>query len=207
MLLHSISNHTKNHRESIVHEIQVQLQEDYSSIFDFTVPTTITSQNTNDENHRGITATNTNYQQLRRIPHRQEQEQEAQSPDGYFNGGPIYKQRKKLSEISSYSHCVGETYQPSTEAWKDKSCHFHFLCYNTSSYDYILFENPSARHLAQTYALRPFAHISDNLHRHNHSDTVSLGGINLKWGHTGIPRLRWFPKILPLPPHPHPHPS
>ena len=185
-----------------IRDTRVQLTEDYSAIFDVTVPSSSSSSsssshNSHNENHR-VTTIKTQYQPPSQrisppVP------EEDRSPDGYFNGGPIYQQRKKLSDIASYAHCVGETYQPSKVAWKDKSCHFQFLCYNTSSYEYIVFESPQARFLARNLALRPFAHVSDNLHRHNHSDTISLGGINLKWGNAGIARLRWFPKIIPLP--------
>jgi len=30
----------------------------------------------------------------------------------------------------------------------------------------------------------------------HHKSTVSIGGINSKWGHEGIPKLEWFPRVL-----------
>ena len=203
VLLHNVANS----RASIVQELQVHLSEDYASIFDYTVAARSAASSPSSSssfaepgNHHARTTAATESNESPQRRQQQQQHTTHREPDGYFNGGPIYKQRKKLSELASYAHCVGETYLDGKQAWKDKSCHFHFLCYNTSSYEYLLFENPSSRNLARTFAQRHFAHVSDSLHRHNHSDSVSLGGINLKWGHTGIPRIRWFPKILPLPP-------
>ena len=119
-------------------------------------------------------------------------------PDGTFNGGPVYLQSKKISELRSHAHCVGETYQVQS-AWQDRSCQFDFLCFNMTSGSYVVFENEADRVLSEYYAVRKFAHISSILHRGNESNYVSIGGVNLKWGQHGIPRLKWFPKILEIP--------
>jgi hypothetical protein len=119
-------------------------------------------------------------------------------PDGTFNGGPIYLQSKKISELRSRAHCVGETYQ-TQRAWQDRSCHFDFLCYNVTSGGYVVFENEADRVLSENYAVRKFAHVSSILHRGNESNSVSIGGVNIKWGQNGIPRLKWFPEILEVP--------
>jgi hypothetical protein len=122
-------------------------------------------------------------------------------PDGTFNGGPIFLQSKKISELHSHAHCVGETYQ-AQRAWQDRSCQFDFLCFNVTSGSYVVFENEADRILSETYAVRKNAHVSSILHRGNESNSVSIGGVNLKWGQFGIPRLKWFPDILEVPSFP-----
>lgn len=106
--------------------------------------------------------------------------------------------RKEASELRSRVHCVGETYQPQT-AWKDRSCRFDYLCFNTTSRDFVVFESAADRELARHFGQREFMHVSSSLHRLNESNSVALGGINLKWGKAGIPRLKWFPRIVPVP--------
>lgn len=123
--------------------------------------------------------------------------QDRGSPDGTFNGGPVYLQTKPLSAIRSSAHCVGETYQRKS-AWKRRSCRFEFLCYNSTSSDFVVFESPDDRALARLLLQREFMHVSTSLHRNNASNAVSIGGINPKWGKEGIRRLKWFPNIVPL---------
>jgi len=124
------------------------------------------------------------------------------SPDGTFNGGPIYLQKNKpLHEMASHVHCVGEKYQKDT-SWMERSCHFTSLfCYNASAHDYVVFNSEPEFELARQVQQREFMHVSDIMQRLDETNAVAIGGINLKWGHTGIPRLKWFPKIVPVPAH------
>ena len=117
------------------------------------------------------------------------------TPDGTFNGGPIYLQsHKPLKDLSSHVHCVGEKYQ--ADSWQERSCHFHLLCYNASAHDYVVFQSEREFELGRHMQQREFMHVSDMMHRLNETNSVAIGGINLKWGHTGIPRMKWFPKIV-----------
>ena len=116
--------------------------------------------------------------------------------DGTFNGHPIYYREKK--DIYSLSHCVGENYQ-SEKAWMHRSCRFSFLCFDTQEKEFVAFRSPIESKLDEHLNNRPFLDVSQSYMKQgsNHSNTVSLGGINIKWGwkEDGIPRLEWFPKI------------
>ncbi|GAX21213.1 hypothetical protein FisN_23Lh153 [Fistulifera solaris] len=113
--------------------------------------------------------------------------------DGFFNKVPIYLEK---GSPTSHVHCVGENYQPN--AWKQRSCRFHNLCFNTTSQEFVLFDSPREQRLAQYLRQREFLHISSALRRNNMTlQSMSLGGTNLKWGdkENGIGRLKWFPSI------------
>jgi len=116
------------------------------------------------------------------------------TPDGTFNGGPVYLQTKPLRELSSHVHCVGEKYQP--DSWMERSCHFRMLCFNTTAHEYVVFHSEREFELARQVQQREYMHVSDMMHRLNETNAMSIGGINLKWGKKGIPRLKWFPKIV-----------
>jgi len=119
------------------------------------------------------------------------------TPDGTFNGGPIYLQSNKpMKDLASHVHCVGEKYQP--DSWQERSCHFQMLCFNRSANDYLVFSPERESELAQYLGQREFMHVSDMMYRVNETNAVAIGGINQKWGSEGIPRLRWFPKIVPV---------
>lgn len=93
-------------------------------------------------------------------------------------------------------HCVGENYQPN--AWKQRSCRFHNLCFNTTSKEFVLFDSLREQKLAGYLHNREFLHVSSSIRRNNVTmQTMSLGSINLKWGdkENGIGRLRWFPNV------------
>lgn len=117
------------------------------------------------------------------------------NPDGSFNGAPIYL--KQEDNIESHVHCVGDNYE--RDGWKHRSCLYRFICFNTLSNDFVLFQSKTEAKLADLVERKPFIKLSDAASREN--TTVSIGGINLKWGAApgqGIDRLEWQPKILPV---------
>jgi hypothetical protein len=121
--------------------------------------------------------------------------------DGTFNGYPMYY--KEIQEAHTVPHCVGENYFDDT-AWKQRSCRFSFFCFDTSEKEYVVFQSPDEAHLYDHLASRQFIDVSQSYLKQskNQSNTVSLGGINLKWGplKDGIGRLEWFPIIHTLDP-------
>ena len=116
--------------------------------------------------------------------------------DGTFNGYPIYYREEQ--DRFSTAHCVGENYQEG-KAWLHRSCQFSFLCFDTQAREYVLYQNPQERQLYPHLDKRPFLDVSQSYMKQgtNRSNTVALGGINLKWGwkEGGILRLEWFPRI------------
>lgn len=117
------------------------------------------------------------------------------TPDGSFNGGPIYYKTAKMRNMDTKVHCVGETY--TAEAWKFRSCRFaQLFCYNVTAHDFVVFATPDEQRKGMLYAQREYLHVSDSLYRRNGTNAVSLGGLNLKWGQDGMNRLKWFPRII-----------
>jgi hypothetical protein len=116
--------------------------------------------------------------------------------DGTFNGYSIYYKEKKGAH--TLPHCVGENYVEEV-AWKHRSCNFNFFCFDVTKKDFVVFQSPEEEELYSHLEKRPFIDVSQSYLKQskNHSNTVSLGGINLKWGYKkeGIPRLEWFPEI------------
>lgn len=122
--------------------------------------------------------------------------------DGLFNGYPIKLKTEK--GVHTLPHCVGENYQEGI-AWQHRSCRFgNYFCFDTTTQDYVVFQSPEEERLYTHLEARPFVDVSQSYMKrsHDHSNTVSLGGINLKWTDKpeGIPRLEWFPEIRTLPP-------
>ena len=104
------------------------------------------------------------------------------SADGEFNGFPIYfKENQK--NIETLPHCVGENYQAG-ESWKHRSCHFQFFCFDTSTEDYVVYESPEEEKIYSLLEKHPLTDISQSYLKQgwNQTNTMSLGGINLKWG-------------------------
>ncbi len=122
------------------------------------------------------------------------------SADGIFNDYPIYFQER--SEPRTRPHCVGEDYQPET-SWKRKSCHFEFFCFDTSIKEFVVYQSISEKKMYDLLDQRPFVDVSQSYLKpgHNRSNSMSLGGINLKWGlkENGIQNLEWFPEIRQTP--------
>jgi len=114
--------------------------------------------------------------------------------DGTFNGAPIFL---KKSPLTSRVHCVGENFNKK-DGWKQKSCHFVNLCFNTSAKEFVIFEDPSEADFIDKYLRKKeFLYTSTTINLHNESQSVGLGGINLKWGSrdSGIIRVKWFPNV------------
>lgn len=118
-----------------------------------------------------------------------------ETPDGFFNGHPIYFEDGHPSTYSSV-HCVGENYQK--DSWMHRSCHFSFLCFDTLEKDFVVFQPPMEKPMQNMMEQRPLMDLSQTFIETLQNNTVSLGGINLKWGMTaaGVPRLEWFPRIV-----------
>ena len=147
-------------------------------------------------------------------------------PDGTFNGYPIYLHEKAKSNknikdndggaaASSSSsspyyyssvHCIGENYH-TKKSWFQRSCHYSLLCFDTTSTEFVVYQQPKEQKITQYIQNRSFMDVSQsfvrlyNSNNHNHkyhNNTVSLGGINQKWtmNKDGIPRLEWSPTVI-----------
>jgi hypothetical protein len=117
--------------------------------------------------------------------------------DGTFNGYPIHFRTKEA--VETVSHCVGENYQEGV-SWMHRSCEFSFFCFDTETKDYVVFQSPEEDRIISQIEVQPFLDVSQSYLKLSKSrtNTVSLGGINLKWTmdkRTGIPRLEWSPEI------------
>ena len=86
----------------------------------------------------------------------------AKTADGFFNGIPVQLRQdashlvdplaasagKSASSTSttptihSSVHCVGDSYEP--DAWLDRSCAFHMLCYDLQQQDFVLLQSPQS---------------------------------------------------------------
>jgi hypothetical protein len=134
-------------------------------------------------------------QRKRRKPARKRVVSDPQA-DGTFNGYPVYYKEKQ--GVHTAPHCVGENYQKG-KAWMHRSCKFNFICFDTSTKDYVVFQSPEEEKIYAHLEKRPLLDVSQSYLKqsHNQSNTVSLGGINLKWTmkKDGVPRLEWFPEI------------
>ena len=124
----------------------------------------------------------------------------ARIPDGTFNGNPIYYHEKSTKEKEVYSsvHCVGENYNKKW-SWMHRSCHYSFLCFDTKEKDFVVFQEPKEKERLKHFNKLPMLDASQSSLRYNaHNNSVSLGGVNLKWTlkADGVPRLKWSPRIL-----------
>ena len=116
--------------------------------------------------------------------------------DGTFNGYPIWFRKDQKDNIETFSHCVGENYQEET-SWQKKSCEFsNLFCFDTATKDYVVFDLDKNEGMYDHAENQPFIDISQSFLKKSQSkvNSVSLGGINLKWS-DGINRLKWFPEI------------
>jgi hypothetical protein len=119
---------------------------------------------------------------------------EERDADGTFNGAPLYLQSHV--NIRSNVHCVGENYM--LDAWKQRSCQYAFLCLDTETRKYQTFQSSDEIRLSEYLTQRQYMHSSSTLIRSkNQSTTVSLGGINQKWG-KDMDRIEWAPDIVPI---------
>ena len=132
------------------------------------------------------------------------------TPDGTFNGYPIYYQSNIQDPIYSQMHCVGDTYDDPTYwkrkkknvdlSWQSRSCHLEFFCYDVDSKEYVVFFNPEEK--STMAGIRPETHdmtqtifFNKTSSTEHHPFGVSLGSINQKWGLSGISELMFFPQV------------
>ncbi|CAJ1937936.1 unnamed protein product [Cylindrotheca closterium] len=133
------------------------------------------------------------------------------SPVGSFNGYPITYQESQ-DGLASSVHCIGESYAPNhvikrkgltfDMSWQHRSCQFDFFCYDLTSHEYVIFEGPTEQE-ATTPALFPeHADISQSYMMVNQTHhipglpyDIAIGGLNGKWTHEGMVRLKWYPTI------------
>ena len=123
-----------------------------------------------------------------------------QKADGTFNGREIHL--RETTGPQTLPHCVGEDYQTG-KSWKQKSCKFEFFCFDTAVKEFVVYQPPSEHLMNHMLASRPFVDVSQSYLQPgpNRTNSMSLGGINIKWGDTqnGIQRLKWFPEVRMLP--------
>lgn len=152
------------------------------------------------------------YQQL------QQKKVQERNDDGTFNGAPILL-RTTNKPPHSMSHCIGDNFQD--DAWKFRSCHYSFLCFNTTSRDYVMFQSKEEQELSMAFAnmttksgnpiIRSSSILSQTVPKGGSVEggggrrgegtisrppSVSIGGINFRWGVKGVRKLEWSPKIV-----------
>jgi hypothetical protein len=123
--------------------------------------------------------------------------------DGRFNGAPLRLQHLSSPTAASRVHCVGDNYlspnsSGTSAAWQQRSCHFTFLCFNTTARRFVVFQSEAEQDLTKVVQHQDFFRVSNLMAAgpHEQWQTVSIGGINQKWGHEGIARLEWFPDVI-----------
>jgi hypothetical protein len=157
-------------------------------------------------------------------PNQQQQQQQNQQlqhmvlekTDGTFNGAPI-SLRTTDTPPHSTSHCVGDNFQK--DAWKFRSCHYSFLCFNTTAKEYVIFQSKEEQELVKAFANmtkaktgNPLFHSSSTLSQAVsrggggrtkdggetliRPQSVSIGGINYRWRVKGVRKLEWSPTIV-----------
>ncbi|GKZ00216.1 hypothetical protein MPSEU_000974500 [Mayamaea pseudoterrestris] len=148
--------------------------------------------------HHPLVSTPTFYNYLDSFQNVQQQRLKAdlhQPPDGSFNGAPMYLSTEPLV---SKVHCVGDNFH--ADAWQYKSCRFHNLCFDTSTSNFVLFQDERELPLHVALHRRPFMAFSSITQRNaNETNALSLGGLNQKWAKQKE-RLKWFPDIKMDPP-------
>ena len=89
-------------------------------------------------------------------------------------------------------HCVGETFNQ--ESWKYRSCHFQNFCFDLRNQSFVLFTSMEQEKLEESMNQ---AHVPEFKTAFGMNTTVSIGGINQKWGKDQN-RLEWFPQLRSL---------
>jgi hypothetical protein len=145
-------------------------------------------------------------------------------PDGHFNGHPIYYHDLTIN-ASYYSRpysavrCVGENYQGPDKAWTHRSCHFRFLCYNTSSHEFEVYQRPddidihhhllmasSAASAAKqqqwrtttttTTTTTDYMDMTSSVLLDGNVSSVSIGGLGTNYDDPRYWNFQWFPTIV-----------
>ena len=115
-------------------------------------------------------------------------------PDGTFNGYPIFYRHPSSTTNSTHSsvQCVGQNFRNSS--WMHRSCKFRRLCFETVEQTFVIYQSNEDAQLQHAMKNNPFAESSSDM---DADVGVAIGGINTKWTWSkGVPRLRWFPKIV-----------
>jgi hypothetical protein len=139
---------------------------------------------------------------------------QTRASDGTFNGYPVYYNNGS-QPIHSSVHCIGQNYQEN--AWIHRSCKFRHFCFDTTAKEFVLYQSKEEQELDAALAsfgkekqrvdgygrLLPTDKLSEKTSYVDSSalsmtnNLVSIGGINKKWTWKhGVPRLKWFPKII-----------
>jgi hypothetical protein len=133
------------------------------------------------------------------------------TPDGHFNGFPVYL---RVDQSSSYTedqdaatttphsrvHCVGDNYRE--DAWLQRSCVFSMLCYDLVERDFVIFQSHQEEVLNRFLHARPAMQASSTIYlKPNETTGVALGGINKKWNlaidkKPSSKGFKWFPRVL-----------
>ena len=138
---------------------------------------------------RGFTKNSTGGPQKKRQPSNNRLNPQSQ-PDAHFNGYPLYLQTNH--SLHSSVHCVGENYREN--AWMHRSCLFRHVCFNVRQKEFVVYQSDEENELEKLlFAGNHFADTANTMT----NTSVAIGGINEKWTwKTGVPRLRWFPKVV-----------
>lgn len=134
--------------------------------------------------------------------------------EGTFNGYPIHFEDATGQSIASQVHCIGESYEPKKlirrtgqkidMSWQHRSCHFQFFCYDMEEKEYVLYEGPSEKDAASfpdhADVSQSYMMVNQTHHDKGLPYSVAIGGLNGKWTHNGVPRLKWYPTVRSEPP-------
>jgi hypothetical protein len=126
--------------------------------------------------------------QQQQVAKRRQSQHDKRTPDGTFNGLPIYFTTD--GSIDSTASCVGENYQDN--AYMYRSCFFTHFCFDTVKKDYVLFQSPQEQEWQQ-YVSKD-VDIGTSITMSN--ITVALGGLNPKWMERAFRKLEWFPEVI-----------
>jgi hypothetical protein len=120
-------------------------------------------------------------------------------PVGTFNNHPVYyRENDKRDLFHSTVHCVGETFS-TDRPWAHRSCEFRNLCFDLDEQEFVLFRSETEKRLSQALsALSKHEKFPESIYSMQNM-TVSIGGINPKWGRRGNASgnaMEWFPTII-----------
>mmetsp|Transcript_27667 Transcript_27667/g.50246 ORF Transcript_27667/g.50246 Transcript_27667/m.50246 type:complete len:548 (-) Transcript_27667:216-1859(-) len=120
-------------------------------------------------------------------------------PVGTFNNHPVYyRENDKRDLFHSTVHCVGETFS-TDRPWAHRSCEFRNLCFDLDEQEFVLFRSDTEKRLSQALdAVFNNSRFPTSTYSMQNM-TVSIGGINPKWGRRGKSSgnaMEWFPTII-----------
>lgn len=170
-----------------------------------------------DNNHDNLMSSVVDQQQSPSVKHPSWRRMKHTVPeriDGTFNGVPM--QLMTAHKPATRVHCVGDNYVYDAvdaaqqdddgiqrQGWQQRSCYFRFLCFNTTSSRFVVFQSAPEQSLSRVLAhtgrgAPPHFHVSTSFRAAppNITQAVAIGGINQKWGRKNIRRMRWFPDVV-----------